>query len=113
MEGYRVELEALRRYSRDLAGNKTAVNRVSGLVGQADVGNESWGVVGLFVKERYTDMLTDLKELLTEVETGLQSASDKIGKAAEMYQEADERHRKALAKIVEEFDATVIREIRA
>lgn len=94
MTGFHVEVGELRKYSGDLAGDKNDVKRVSDLVGQADVGDESWGIVGLFVKQKYTDMLQDLQDLLTDMQNGLQAASDKISSAADIYAQTEDDHTK-------------------
>ncbi|OZM74866.1 hypothetical protein CFN78_01230 [Amycolatopsis antarctica] len=85
MGGYQVDTSRLYAYSDLLAENKTAVAGVKDKVGQADVGDESWGIVGIFVKHMYTDMLGDLNDLLKQMEDGLQSASDKVRTAGEFY----------------------------
>lgn len=107
MTGFKVDLDALDNYSRQLADNKSSVTRVAGLVNQADVGDRSWGIVGLFVEHSYTEMLGDLKELMTELENGVQSASDKTGAAAQRYRSADEETLRFLTEIVKGLDGTV------
>lgn len=112
-DGYAVDIGALTKYRDDLKSNKDSVAQVTGKVGEADVGDESWGIVGLFVKHKYTDMLNDLKDLLKEMEDGLESASEKIGAAAQAYQDRDDAHKQSLAKIVKELDEVVVRELNA
>ncbi|WP_019818446.1 WXG100 family type VII secretion target [Saccharomonospora saliphila] len=109
--GFNVNIEALRSYSGKLAENKTAVGKVSGLVDEADVGDESWGVVGIFVKQSYTEMLSDLKNLMTEMENGLQSASDKISTAAQSYQDAEDGHQRSLSAISGEVEQATVKTI--
>jgi hypothetical protein len=92
MTGFHVEVEDLRTYSRSLADNKSAVSRVSGLVDDADVGDKSWGIVGIFVKQHYTEMLGDLQDLLRDMADGLQTASDKFARAADVYQQTEDDH---------------------
>lgn len=111
MSGFNVNIEALHQYSRKLASHKSAVNKVSGLVDQADVGDESWGVVGWFVKQSYTDMLSDLKDLMTEMENGLQSASDKINAAAKHYQEAEDGYQSELKRIASDVEKATVKTI--
>lgn len=104
MTEFTVKPDTLHEYSRELAGNKSAVSQVIGMVDQADVGDESWGLVGLAVKQKYTAMLTDLKDLLSEMENGLQSASDKMTGAAQAYQEAEAECQRVLQQITEALD---------
>ncbi|MFD2466853.1 hypothetical protein [Amycolatopsis silviterrae] len=104
MAGYQVQTAKLYDYSRQLAGNKTSVAGVKGKVSQADVGDESWGVVGIFVKSKYTSMVDDLKDLLTAMETGLQSASDKINRAGQFYDQTEEDHCRSWKDVMGKID---------
>jgi hypothetical protein len=104
MTGYQVQTSKLYAYSDQLAQNKTSVAQVQGKVDQADVGDESWGVVGIFVKHWYSDMLGDLKNLLTEMETGLQSASDKMKQAGEFYDRTEDDHCRTWKQVMGQLD---------
>jgi hypothetical protein len=84
-DGFKVSTAGLDTYSGTLRGDKALVSEVSGLVGQSDVGDESWGVVGIFVKSRYTDMLGDLNDLLKDMSDGLEHGADKITECAAVY----------------------------
>jgi hypothetical protein len=112
-DGYYVDIKALSKYSDDLKANKESVAQVTEKVGEADVSDKSWGVVGLVVKQKYSGMLGDLKDLLQEVQDGLQSASDKIGGAAKAYQDADDQHKQSLSAIVKRLDDVVVRDLNA
>lgn len=105
MSGYRVTPEHLDGYSRKLSGHMSAVDGVKGLVGEADVSDESWGVVGLVVKQRYTDMLSDFESLLDDLRNGLQSGSEKMKDAAERYRTAEQESRRKLMEILSRINA--------
>lgn len=90
MSGFHVSEEELRAYSGKLTGQKGTASDIAGLVDTADVGDKSWGVVGLFVMDNYTQLLGDLKDLFTGMQDGLQSGSDKFTKAAEGYQQHED-----------------------
>ncbi|WP_020662813.1 hypothetical protein [Amycolatopsis benzoatilytica] len=105
MSGYQVQTAKLYEYSHQLAGNKTAVAGVKGKVDQADVGNQSWGVVGIFVKHMYTDLLGEMKDLLTDMENGLQSASDKIKRAGEFYDQTEDDHCRSWKDVMGQLDS--------
>ena len=94
-DGFEASPAGIRDYSGTLAGDKALAAEVIGLVDQSDVGNESWGIVGLFVKSTYTDMLGDLKDLLGDMQDGLQSGADKMSECAQEYQDVED----AIAKI--------------
>lgn len=94
-DGFQVDLPGITKYSGTLAGDKALAAEVDGLVGQSDVGDESWGIVGLFVKSTYTGMLGELKDLLKDMQDGLQSGADKMTECADTYHAIDE----GLAKI--------------
>ncbi|SFB30840.1 hypothetical protein SAMN05216266_10817 [Amycolatopsis marina] len=88
--GFNVSEDELRTYAGKLANQKGTASGIAGLVDTADVGDQSWGVVGIFVKGTYTEMLGDLKDLFTGLQDGLQSGSDKFTKAAEGYQQHED-----------------------
>lgn len=112
-DGYSVDIAALTKYSGELKATKDAVSKVSGQVAESDVGDKSWGIVGLFVKHRYTDLLEDLTDLLKEMETGLDAASSKIGSAAKAYQDKEDEHEKRLSLIVKQLDDVIVRDLKA
>jgi len=93
--GFEVNLGGIDTYSSTLAGDKALAAEVMGLVGQSDVGDESWGVVGWFVKSTYSDMLGDLRDLLTDMSTGLASGAEKMTATAKEYRDFED----AIAKI--------------
>jgi arginine decarboxylase-like protein len=104
-EGFEVNVGGVRDYSGALADDKALVSEVDGLVSQADVGDESWGIVGLFVHGKYTDMLTDLHDLLGEMSDGLQSGADKMTATADVYQTVEDAIAKAFTDVLEELEA--------
>jgi hypothetical protein len=101
--GFNVSVPGVRDYSGALAKDKDLVSEVDGLVSQADVGNESWGIVGLFVHGKYTEMLGDLKTLLQDMSDGLQSGSDKMTETADLYQSIDDYIAKAFEDAAEQL----------
>lgn len=100
-EGFEVTVSGVRDYSGKLADDKALVSEVDGLVSQADVGNESWGIVGLFVHSKYTEMLGDLHSLLNDMSEGLQSGSQKMTETADIYQTVED----AIAKVFDDAAA--------
>ncbi|NIJ14230.1 arginine decarboxylase-like protein [Saccharomonospora amisosensis] len=104
MTGFNVNSEELRTYSGKLAGQKDTASEIAGLVDTADVGDKSWGVVGLFVKHSYTEMLGDLKELFTSLQDGFQSASEKFAMAADGYQQNEDAVKQLLNGVKFEID---------
>ncbi|MFC4001574.1 WXG100 family type VII secretion target [Prauserella oleivorans] len=104
MSGFTVDGEELRQYAGKLAGQKDTASQIAGLVDKADVGDKSWGVVGLFVKDEYTRMLADLKETFTSLQEGLQSGSDKFKAAADGYQQHEDAIKQLLDGMKIEID---------
>lgn len=90
MSGFDVTASELSAYAQKLSGQGDTANQISDLVGKADVGDKSWGVVGLFVKDEYTQMLGDLEDLFADLKNGFQSAEAKFTKAAEGYQQYED-----------------------
>ncbi|HVV14309.1 ESX-1 secretion-associated protein [Amycolatopsis sp.] len=103
--GHAVVVAALREYAGKLDGDVAVPKEISGLVGQSDVGDKSWGVVGLFVKEKYTGMLGDLQDLLIEMGTGLQAASQKFTAAADAYEQHEDDSKQLLGQILNLLEA--------
>ncbi|WP_236789512.1 hypothetical protein [Amycolatopsis sp. GM8] len=98
--GHAVVVKALRDYSGQLSGDIAVPKEIHGLVGSSDVGDESWGVVGIFVKGKYTDMLGDLKDLLGEMANGLQAASEKFDLAANAYDGHENDSKQLLGEVL-------------
>ncbi|WP_246256923.1 hypothetical protein [Amycolatopsis anabasis] len=103
-DGFGVAVDALQGHAKSLADKKAIATEIGDLVKQSDVGNESWGVVGIFVKQDYTSMLADLNDLLGDMAEGLQHASDKFTGAAEHYQRFEEDVTKLLQDLLKKLD---------
>jgi hypothetical protein len=97
-DGFHVDLKGIDGYSGKLSGDMALASEVSGLVAQSDVGDQSWGIVGLFVKSKYTEMLGDLNDLLGDMKDGLASGAEKMTACAQTYRDIDT----AIAKIFDE-----------
>lgn len=89
MGDFTVDLNGIDTYSGTLTGDKALVSEVSSLVGQSDVGDESWGVVGIFVKAKYTEMLGDLNDLLADMSEGLAAGAEKMTACAAEYRDIE------------------------
>jgi len=98
-DGFTVNPDGVDTYSGTLTGDKALVTEVSGLVSQSDVGDESWGIVGLFVKSKYSGMLGDLNDLLTDMTDGLQAGAEKMTECATAYREVNEAAARAFTGI--------------
>lgn len=96
MTGFDVNSEELRQYAGKLDAQHSTAGQIAGLVDQADVTDKSWGVVGLFVKDNYTQMLADLKDLFADLQEGLQSGSGKFRSAADGYRDQEDAVKKLL-----------------
>lgn len=104
MSGFDVNPEELRQFAGKLDGHHSRASDVAGLVAKADVSNKSWGLYGLFVKDNYTQMLGDLKDMFSDMQTGLQSASDKFRGTAQGYADQEEALKKIFEGIQIEID---------
>ena len=83
--GHKVDTQALTTYASDLGHYKDEAGKFGDLVDQADVTDKSWGLIGLAVKQTYTDKLTELRELLELMKTGVDAFSGKLDQAAAIY----------------------------
>ncbi|MFJ7210444.1 ESX-1 secretion-associated protein [Amycolatopsis sp. NPDC098790] len=92
-DGYRVEVDALRKYAGDLGKYRDQGTKFTEKVGQSDVGDKSWGVVGLFTKHGYDETLHELRDLLASMAEGLTSAQAKFTDAANVYQGTEDDHK--------------------
>ncbi|MEU8634694.1 hypothetical protein AB0C38_21165 [Amycolatopsis sp. NPDC048633] len=90
--GYQVEVDALRKYVGDLGKYQEQGAKITEKVGQADVGDKSWGVVGVFTKGGYDETLRELQDLLKSMADGLTSAQGKFTEAANVYQGVEDDH---------------------
>jgi uncharacterized protein YukE len=104
MTGFDVNPEELRTFAGKLDGHRGTAAEIAGLVAKADVTDKSWGVVGLFVKHRYSDMLNDLDDLFTALQEGLQSGADKFNGAAQDYDEQEQAVKDLLNGLQVELD---------
>ena len=91
--GYQVEVDALRKYVGVLGKYKDQGAKFTEKVGQADVGDKSWGVVGLFTKHGYDETLHELRDLLASMAEGLTAAQGKFTDAANVYQGTEDDHK--------------------
>jgi hypothetical protein len=90
--GFHVDIPALHAYASGLGKYREQSAKIKDMVGQADVGNQSWGVVGIFTKQGYTDTLRELQTLMDAVSKGLEAAEAKITSAANTYQGTEDDH---------------------
>jgi hypothetical protein len=94
--GFEVNSGELWQFAGKLDAQHSTAGQIAGLVDKADVTDRSWGVVGLFVKDNYTQLLADLKDLFIDLQESLQSGSDKFRSAAEGYQQQEDAVKKLL-----------------
>ncbi|MFB9683267.1 hypothetical protein [Amycolatopsis plumensis] len=92
-DGYRVRVDALHEYVGALDKYRDQGAKITEKVAQADVGDKSWGVVGLFTKSGYDDTLRELHSLLASIADGLASAQAKLTDAANVYQGVEDDHK--------------------
>ncbi|GAA1244049.1 hypothetical protein GCM10009676_32200 [Prauserella halophila] len=106
MTGFNVEIEALEGYGDNLKSFKEQATTFDELTGRADVGDESWGVVGIMTKGKYDEALAELKNLISSLKTGLDTTSDKISTAAKAYRGNDDQHVVTLGQYEGQIDTT-------
>jgi hypothetical protein len=84
-EGIHVDVSALTAYAKQLGFYESEADKFSGLVDQADVTNEAWGVMGAKAKQSYTDRLAELRSLMADMKQGVESLTAKISETATIY----------------------------
>lgn len=88
-----VEVEELKGYTKTLDFYGTEATKFGELVDKAaGVGNESWGLIGLAVKDQYTTKLDELRELLGDLQEAIGALGDKVTEAATVYESAEQDH---------------------
>ncbi len=90
MSQFSVNPAELNAYADKLYGHRAFAGQIAGLVNKSDVGDKSWGVVGIFVKQQYTQMLKDLEDTLTAMTEGLDSGVEKFRDTAKGYADQEE-----------------------
>ncbi|MFS8099834.1 ESX-1 secretion-associated protein [Lentzea alba] len=96
MSGFSVNPDELREFAGQLQGHQNFASQVAALVDKADVGDKSWGVVGIFVKQQYTQMLKDLQDTMKAMTEGLDSGAEKFRDTAQGYADQEEALKKIL-----------------
>lgn len=84
--GYGVDIPALKTYANNLDFYNTEADKFGKLVDQADVTDESWGLIGLVAKQTYTSKLAELRDLMEKMKEGVDSLTEKVNTAAAIYQ---------------------------
>jgi hypothetical protein len=104
MSGFDVNPDELRQFAGKLDGHLGRAGEIAGLVAKADVGDKSWGVVGLFTKSEYTQRLADLKDLFADMQAGMQSGAEKFRGTADGYADQEEALKNIFNGIQVEID---------
>lgn len=89
-DGFKVQVDALRNYRDALDDFSSQADTFAELVDRADVGDSSWGLVGLATKGSYTEALGQLRDLVSRMQDGLIATGDKFDRAASMYESNDD-----------------------
>lgn len=89
-DGIKVDVAALTAYARQLGYYQSEADKFGGAIDQADVTNEAWGLMGVWVKQSYTDRLAELRSLLDEMKQGVDALTSKISDSAAVYQGAED-----------------------
>ncbi|MDV6013137.1 type VII secretion target [Haloechinothrix sp. LS1_15] len=100
--GFRVDPDDIDRYASDLGQYQDQASEIKSLVAEADVGDESWGIIGLFTKQSYTEALEQLQEQMQALIDGVETASEKFRAAARDYRELEDTCRQTLSGILDE-----------
>jgi len=91
--GIGVEVGELKQFVKTLDFYQSEAKKFEGLVEEANgISDESWGVIGLFVKGKYTSKLQILRELVDDLQEAFQGLGDKIAEAAKVYESTEQDH---------------------
>lgn len=87
--GFVVKPEALAQFANDLPKYGQQAGQFQQLVSQADVSNEAGGIVGVFTKQEYGNLLSQLQQLLRQLGEGCELAARKYQSAGDIYRQID------------------------
>lgn len=101
--GYDVDVPALRRYRSELSGYEAQTKRFGDLIGQvADtVSDSSWGIVGLFTKDKFDERVGQMREYVDQAEQFLEGLDERVGFAADQYELHESAAETALDKLLQ------------
>ncbi|MBA0124712.1 ESX-1 secretion-associated protein [Haloechinothrix sp. YIM 98757] len=102
--GFQVDPDVIKKYSEDVGTYSDQAAQIKDLVAQADVGDESWGVVGIFTKDSYTQALRQLQEQMQALMDGAQTAAEKFAATAEAYQEREDEAVRVMQDALDALD---------
>lgn len=105
--GFDVDVPSLRALVDDLGNYEGQTGRVREVIGQASqvVGDTSWGVVGLFTKEKFTERVAQLQEFTRSAEEYLGSVDDRLRAAADIYDQLDSSAKEQLDAIAKDVES--------
>ncbi|MEU5263834.1 hypothetical protein [Amycolatopsis sp. NPDC021455] len=104
-DGIQTNIAAISAYARQLPYYEQEAEKFGAKIDAADVTDEAWGLVGLFAKQGYTERLTELRSLLTDLKDGVDGFTAKLTKAAEMYQGVEDAGKVTFGRYEAEIDA--------
>lgn len=84
-----VDAAALKFYADTMSRYAGQTKAFGEAIGQADVGDASWGVVGLFAKDKYTDTIENLHEFVRSAEGFANGLEERMRAAGVAYDEMD------------------------
>lgn len=103
-KGYETDVDALRRFGRDLETFQNTAGRLAERIGGADVTDTAWGVVGLVVKEIYSRVLGESQDYLGGMEQRITEVADLLIKSANEYQDTDVETKQRIAEILGDLE---------
>jgi hypothetical protein len=89
-DGIQTNTDAIFDYARQLPFYEEEADKFGAKIDAADVTDEAWGVIGIFAKQGYTERLTELRSLLTDLKDGVDTLAGKLTTAGEMYRGTEE-----------------------
>lgn len=105
--GHSAKSDNLRAYAQKLANGAEKTSEIKSLVDQADVSDEAWGVVGWFVKQDYTKLLSALNDLLDDMTDGYNSGNENFTNAASEYDQQEDQVAQLLHQLTDDVDIDI------
>ncbi|GAB2746360.1 hypothetical protein GCM10027174_20420 [Salinifilum aidingensis] len=101
--GFNAPTEAIDNTGQEIKGLEDKAGTIKDKSSEAEVADTAWGVVGLFVKSDYDDLLQQVDDHLDQIKQGIADIGDKLTETAKDYDEVDRAHQDAIQQVEDKF----------
>ncbi|MHA6801344.1 hypothetical protein [Bounagaea algeriensis] len=102
--GFNAPTEAIDKTGQEVKGLADTAGGIEQNSSRAEVSDSAWGMIGMFVKSDYDDLLQQFSEHLGEVKEGIEKAGDTFQEIAQDYDETDRSHQQSIQTIMDKIN---------